>query len=75
MIDQTNEKRYFSTDVHGADTTQSRVGARSNPYLINQTMTTKVCGSNQAAKDLIRGNFPKIATSEKNIYEGIQRIN
>jgi hypothetical protein len=32
MIDQTNEKRYFSSDVHGADTNQSRVGTRTNPY-------------------------------------------
>jgi hypothetical protein len=32
MIDPTLEKRYFSSDTGGADTQQSRVGARSNPY-------------------------------------------
>jgi hypothetical protein len=62
MIDQTHEKRYFSSDVHGADTQQSRVGAKSNPYNQNQIMTTKISfsGKNKKNYELMRGNFPRM---------------
>ena len=61
--------------MHGADSSQSRVGARSNPYMLNQSMTTKVTGSNKAAQELNRVNYPKLEVSDKNIIEGHQRIN
>lgn len=77
MIDQTHEKRYFSSDSHGADTTQSRVGARTNPYNQNQMMATKVSFNGKVRKDqsdLLRSNFTRIGSSEKNFIDGQIRI-
>ena len=74
MIDQTNEKRYFSSDMAGADASGSRVNTKSNPYLQNSAPTTNISGTCNYAKELNRGNYPKMNASDKNLHDGMARI-
>mmetsp|Transcript_80213 Transcript_80213/g.111060 ORF Transcript_80213/g.111060 Transcript_80213/m.111060 type:complete len:198 (+) Transcript_80213:445-1038(+) len=74
LIDQTNEKRYFSSETSGADATQSRINGKANPYLPNSGTQTMIAGTSNAAKELQKISYPNVSTEEKNISKGISRL-
>ena len=75
MIDQSNEKRNFSSEQGGADSTNNRVNASSNnPFLPSQGLSTTIAGTSADAKELNKQHYQKIDNHEKNISEGIKRI-
>lgn len=74
MIDQTLEKRNFSSELSGSDGNNNRVNARGNQFLPSLGLNTIITGNNANAKELNKQNYPKMSSFEKNITEGQRRI-
>ena len=73
MIDQTNEKRVFSSDGGGADHSGSRVQARGNPYM-PQSDQIVIEGSSKEANALKTSYINKYDGYERNLAEGQTKI-
>ena len=73
IIDQTNEKRVFSSDGGGADHSGSRVQARGNPYM-PQSDQIVIEGSSKEANALKTSYINKYDGYERNLAEGQTKI-
>jgi len=75
IIDQTNEKRQFSSEIFGTDNAQNRVNAgRINPYLSGLGLDTIIDGKSKGVKELNRHNYPKVLAQDKNMQKGMKKI-
>ena len=73
MIDQTNEKRVFSSDLQGADQSASRIQQRGNPYMPQQDQIM-ITGNSKEAKNLQKYTLNKYDGYERNMSEGMTKI-
>ena len=73
MIDQTNEKRMFSSDLGSADQSASRVQQRGSPYLPHNDSIV-ISGTSKEAKALQNYPMNKYDGHDRNLAEGQTKI-